>query len=125
MQNTNKMLSLAKQLAKQPKKLIYIFIIWVLLFMIFQKIHTIQTPDIVEKTQMQILVEKQQNNLEIIWVKLEAQQDLRNQINALQVKLDANIQEVTEIEWINADIRDEMLKIANTLSLTWATHETR
>lgn len=92
--------------------------------MIFQKINVINTPEVVEKTQMEILVEKQQNNLEIIWVKLEAQRDLRYQINALQKKLDANIQEVTEIEWINGDIRDEMLKIANTLSLTWD-HETK
>lgn len=66
MQNTNKMLSVAKQLARQPKKIIYILIIGVLLFMIFQKINVMKTPEVVEKTQMQILVEKQQNNLEII-----------------------------------------------------------
>lgn len=67
---------------------------------------------------MQILVEKQQNNIEIIGVKMEAQKELRKQISDLQSKLDANVNEVKDIEAINSQIRDEMIKEANNLSLT-------
>ncbi len=73
-----------------------------------------------EKSHMQTLVAKQQNNLEIIGSKLENQKVLRDQINWLQSKLDGSIQEVKEIEGINSQIRTEMMNTANTLSLTWS-----
>lgn len=98
------------------KKIIYILAIIALVVLIIYKIggHTVDT----KQSQMQILVDKQKNNLEIIGVKLEAQKELRMQINDLQTKLDANVAEVKEIEAINKQIRDEMLKDANSLSLT-------
>lgn len=100
------------------KKIIYILAIVILAGVIIYKIggHTTET----KQSQMQILVDKQKNNLEIIGVKLEAQKELRVQISDLQSKLDANVAEVKEIEAINRQIRDEMLKDANNLSLTWS-----
>lgn len=99
-------------------KILYIWAVIILLVLIGVKASDMMKPQ--EKTQMQILVEKQQNNLEIIWVKLEDQKILRDQINDLQTKLDKNVTEVKDIEAINSNIRNEMLKYANTLSLTWA-----
>ena len=43
---------------------------------------------------------------------------LRSKIAELQAELDANVAETQGIEKINAQIRDEMLKIANPLPIT-------
>lgn len=122
MQYTNKMLLTAKKVKRVIQdhkiKILYIWAVIILLVLIGVKASDMMKPQ--EKTQMQILVEKQQNNLEIIWVKLEDQKILRDQISDLQTKLDKNVTEVKDIEAINSNIRNEMLKYANTLSLTWA-----
>lgn len=68
------------------------------------------------------MVEKQQNNLTIIGDQLEIQKDLRSERNDLQAKIDAlNVQinaskdVVKEAETANAQIKDQMVQLANPL----------
>ena len=118
--DAGKMLESTKNIVKNNKKIVYIIAIAILLLLIGWNVVSMMKPKEVVKTNMQILVEKQQNNIEIIGVKMEAQKELRKQISDLQSKLDVNVNEVKDIEAINSQIRDEMIKEANNLSLTWS-----
>lgn len=105
------------QVIKNHKnKILYTIVIIILFALIAGKAMEITKPQ--GKSQMDVLVEKQQNNLMIIGKHLEDQKILRNQINELQSKLDGSVKNVKEIEAINSQIRNEMLEYANTLSLT-------
>lgn len=116
MQNTN--MPIGQVIKNHKNKIFYIIAIIILVVLIGGKAMEITKPQ--GKSQMDVLVEKQQNNLVIIGKNLEDQKILRNQINELQSKLDGSVKNVKEIEAINSQIRNEMLGYANTLSLTWS-----
>lgn len=78
-----------------------------------------------DPTAIDLLVEKQQNNLIIIGDQLEIQWDLRSERNELQAKIDAlNVQinaskeVVIKAETANQEIKTKMLDLANPLPLT-------
>jgi len=116
MQNTN--MPIGQVIKNHKNKILYTIAIIILVALIAGKAMEITKPQ--GKSQMDVLVEKQQNNLVIIGKSLEDQKILRNQINELQSKLDGSVKNVKEIEAINSQIRNEMLEYANTLSLTWS-----
>lgn len=112
MQNTN--MPIGQVIKNHKNKILYTIAIIILVALIAGKAMEITKPQ--GKSQMDVLVEKQQNNLVIIGKSLEDQKILRNQINELQSKLDGSVKNVKEIEAINLQIRNEMLEYANTLS---------
>lgn len=78
-----------------------------------------------DPSQMDILVQKQQNNLTVIGDQLEIQKDLISERNELQAKIDAlNVQinaskeVVKTAETANQEIKDQMINLANPLPLT-------
>lgn len=109
----------AKQTVIDHKKPILIIVALILVALIgFQAVKMLHK----DPSQFDQLVEKQQNNLTIIGDQLEIQKDLRSERNDLQAKIDAlNVQinaskdVVKEAETANAQIKDQMVQLANPL----------
>jgi hypothetical protein len=104
---------------KKPLLIIACFIVTVLVIL--------QVVRMTNKTQspIQELMAKQQNNIVIIADQLEIQQDKRSkrnvlqaQIEALNVEINASKDIVVQAETANAEIKDQMLVIANPLPIT-------
>jgi len=122
MQNKNKMiilLSNTKNIIKENKKKIFLsIIILFILVLIINKIIENQMigkvkQDIIQKTKIEILVEKQSENLKIIWKSLEDQKSIRSKINELQKSLDLEIDQVKNLEQENSSLRSLMFEDAN------------
>ena len=101
---------------KRNPKAVYILVTFILIAIIGIKLDTIQTPDRLDP-DTQVLVEKQQTNLEIIANELEIQRKLRSQMAVLNVALEASVLRVEEAETANLNIRSKLLENANHVSL--------
>lgn len=124
MKNKNKMiilLSNTKEFIKKNKWLFQFIIIGLFLLSITliaenNKIDNVKK-EILEKTNIEILVEKQSENLKVIWKNLEDQKDIRKDINVLEKKLDGKIDQVKSLEQENSESRKEMLEDANDITV--------
>lgn len=123
MKNKNKMMAgLSKAglyIKDNKKKIIVLMIIAFIGFMIINKIFERNKiideakQEMIQKTKIEILVDKQSENLVKIWENLEDQKVLRSKINDLQTQLDAKIDQVKNLEQENSDMRALMLDDAN------------
>lgn len=71
--------------------------------------------ELLQKTKIEILVEKQSENLKIIWKNLEDQKVLRSEIEDLEEKLSWKVDQVKKLEQENVDFRKQMLDDANNI----------
>lgn len=113
MQNTKNIFLKGKTIVENNKKVIYYIATWFLVLLVLIKAMPFIIP---APTVMDVLVEKQQENMDIIGLRMQEQQKLRLEIAILTAKLDWNIKQVQEIEAINAQIRSEMINYANNIS---------
>ena len=115
------LLSNTKEFIKKNKWLFQFIIIGLFLLSITliaenNKIDNVKK-EILEKTNIEILVEKQSENLKVIWKNLEDQKDIRKDINVLEKKLDGKIDQVKSLEQENSESRKEMLEDANDITV--------
>lgn len=115
MQNAKNIFLKGKTIVENNKKPIYYVATAFLILLVIIKAIPFIIP---EPTAMDVLVDRQQENMDIIGTRLQEQQKLRLEIAILTGKLDANIKQVQEIEAVNAEIRSQMINFANNLPTT-------
>lgn len=104
----------AKNKVIDYKKPILIGVITLLTVFVGFQVYSFLQPK--EKTAMEILVEKQTNNIEVIGNELEKQAEYRKQITKWTWLLATSTWTVADAETSNSQIRDQMLQLANPLS---------